>query len=384
MKVLRSFPIVAASAMLLVAGCSREFAQGPVDSSSGQEISFRTMGGATKSAVSGTAFPQGYDILVSAYHNPVSASGADYFEGIPFGYDAVSGSWKSEKGPKYYPMEGTLDFLAVASAGYNNPDAGIAPTAVWGEDDNAARKVVLTVPDNSAKFDDLMYGAANGCSSGTSGSALVLRHAMTSVVFFAKSNVAYDASTNTGITITGITLDGAKFSGTLTVSNPSAGGGSGDLTAAWSSLGDQKDHIAARLWNSANSGVLTNESALSALHLSTTAGSLSTAPFGEAYVILPPQSAVPFTISYTIHNGFASDGVTPVDTQFQTQITPSGNWDMEKKNVYAITINGDDAPVVIPTVIEWDLSDGSNEMMITLFSGDNSSTGGGDFNQEWE
>ena len=41
------FPIVAASAMLLVAGCSREFAQGPVDSSSGQEISFRTMGGAT-------------------------------------------------------------------------------------------------------------------------------------------------------------------------------------------------------------------------------------------------------------------------------------------------------------------------------------------------
>ena len=190
--------------MLLVAGCSREFAQGPVDSSSGQEISFRTMGGATKSAVSGTAFPVGYDILVSAYHNPVSASGADYFEGIPFGYDAVSGSWKSEKGPKYYPMEGTLDFLAVASAGYNSAASGIAPTVVWGEDDNAARKAVLTVPDNSAKFDDLMYGAANGCSSGTAGSALVLRHAMTSVVFFAKSNVAYDASTNTGITITGI------------------------------------------------------------------------------------------------------------------------------------------------------------------------------------
>ena len=227
-------------------------------------------------------------------------------------------------------MEGTLDFLAVASAGYNSAASGIAPTVVWGESDNAAKKAVLTVPDNSAKFDDLMYGAANGCSSGTAGSALVLRHAMTSVVFFAKSNVAYDASTNTGITITGITLDGAKFSGTLTVSNPSAGGGSGDLTAAWSSLGDQKDHIAARVWNSANSGVLTNESALSELHLSTTAGSLSTDPFGEAYVILPPQAAVPFTISYTIHNGFASDGTTPVNPSIV-------DWD-----------SAENAPIVVP------------------------------------
>lgn len=46
--------------------------------------------------------------------------------------------------------------------------------------------------------------------------------AMTSVMFVAECNTEYNAESNAGITINDVTLDGAKYSGTLTVSNPSA------------------------------------------------------------------------------------------------------------------------------------------------------------------
>lgn len=326
-----------------------------------KEIGIRPMGGAaTRSAINSTAFPQGYDMLVSAYRNVGDNAGEDvsqnYFEGIQFAYDAVSTSWKSTKGPKYYPLDGTLDFLAVASAGYNTASNGIAPTAVWGESSNVAKKVVLTVPANNAKFDDLLYGASNAEGVSASGTGMTFKHAMTSVVFVAKCNVAYNAETNTGITIDGITIDGAKYSGTLTISNPSAGGGSGDLSAAWSSLGDAQTHVAARVWNVANLGTNASESALSGLHLTTTAATLGSKPFGEAYVILPPQAAVPFTITYTIHNGKASDGTTNLSKQVQYQVTPEGTWDMGKKNVFEIDFNLTEI-LINPDIVDWDAVD---------------------------
>jgi len=347
-----------AAATMSLAGCNKDMTP-TVKGLNGPEISIRTVGAnsITKSAMNGTAFPQGYDMLVSAYRNLGPNAGedvaADYFEGIRFGYDDTSGSWKSEMGVKYYPLDGTLDFLAVASAGINASGTGSVPTAVWGESSNVAKKVVLTVPDNSAKFDDLMYGASNAEGLSASGTGITFKHAMTSVVFLAKCNVAYNAGTNAGITVDGITIDGAKHSGTLTVSNPSAGGGSGDLSAAWSSLGDAQTHVAARVWNASNTGILTNESALANLNLGTASKALASYPFGEAYVILPPQAAVPFTVTYTIHNGFASDGSTPLNKQVQYQYIPSGTWDMGKKNVYEIEFDLTEI-LVNPDIVDWD------------------------------
>ena len=65
------------------------------------EIGVRPMGGTlTRSAISGTAFPQGYDMMVSTYHNGTTP--ADYFENVAFGYDATSDAWKSKSGVKYF------------------------------------------------------------------------------------------------------------------------------------------------------------------------------------------------------------------------------------------------------------------------------------------
>lgn len=314
----------------------------------------------TRSAIDGVAFPHAYDMKVSAYYNASASGGtsANYFEGIQFGYESAN-LWKSEQGPKYYPFEGTLDFLAVASAGYNVAEKGIAPTATWGESSNCAKKVVLTVPANNTKFDDLLYGAANAQSISTTGTPMTFYHAMTSVVFNAKSNVAYDGTNNLGITVNSITVKNAKQTGTLTISNPSAGGGSGDLSAAWTGLGGDAD-VAARVWNTANQGDNASESNLTDINLTTSFCDMSTKRFGEGYVIIPPQDAVEFDIVYTIHNGFAADGTTPLNNQLTYKYTPTGTWDKGKKNVYDITFTLTEIKID-PRVIDW--TDGGTEFV---------------------
>lgn len=351
------FFFAAVAALVTIASCNKSNA--PADDQQmpapKTEISLRTMS-ATKSAIDGTAFPVGYDMYVSAFRNlgsnPGEDAAADYFQDIRFTKDNTSGTWMSAQGAKYYPLDGTLDFLAVASAGYNTAENGIAPTRAWGASSNTAKQVVLTVPDNSVKFDDLMYAAANAQALSAAGTAMSFNHAMTSVVFTANCNVAYDAVRNAGITINSITVDQAKYSGTLTISNPAAGGGSGDLSALWSNLGDQKTHIAARVWNNANLGTNTSETALSGLNLTATSKSIASYPFGEAYVILPPQTAPRFTINYTIHNGFDADGTTPLNNTVQYQAEPTGNWEMGKKNIYDIQFTLTEIKIV-PTVIDW-------------------------------
>ena len=352
----------ALAALLFVASCTLDEALVLSQESARQEIGIRTMGqsGQTKSAINGTAFPVGYDMLVSAWRNTGSHAGGDaaanYFEGVRFTRDAATGNWKSAKGAKYWPLDGTLDFLAVASAGYNPSASGIAPTCVWGRSGNLAKQVVLTVPDNSAKFDDLLYGASNAQSASVAGSSIAFKHAMASVVFTAHCNVAYNATKNLGITINGITIDGAKYGGTLTVSNPAAGGGEGDLTAAWSSLGNAQTHVSARVWASANTGTNASETALANLKLTSTSKAIADYPFGEGYVILPQQASVPFTVTYTLHNGFEADGTTPLDKQMQYKYTPAaGTWQMGYKYIYdlvftlsAIRINA--------TVLDWNNS----------------------------
>lgn len=342
-----------ATALLALSACNKESDKGVYSET---EIGLRAMSSATKSAINGTAFPDGYDMLVSAYFNTGAFAGGDtpknYFEGIHFAKNGTA--WKSTTQPKYYPIDGTLDFLAIASAGLKDDEKGIVPTAVWGASSNVAKQVVVTVPDNSAKFDDLLYGAANAQGISTSGTGIAFQHAMTSVVFVAKCNVAYDATTNVGITLTGITIDGAKYSGTLTVENPAAGGGTGDLTASWSSLGSPVANLATRVWDSGNTGVKIDESAFSSLDLTNTATAIDAShPFGDAYVLLPAQAAVPFTLHYTQHNGFEADGETPLNVSHQYQVTPSGNWAMGKKNIYSLNFTLTEIQVT-PEVMNWD------------------------------
>ena len=356
---MKKYLFIAAAAVIALASCQKETEVPSFNNVPGvmNEISLRSASGVTKSAIDGTTFPVGYDMLVSAYRNLDESikgddSAADYFEGIHFEKGTSDAVWHA-KTPKYWPLTGKLDFLAVACAGLNTADNGIVPTCTWGASSNVAKQVVVTVPDNSAKFDDLLYGAANAQSYVASGTPISFNHAMAAVVFTAKSNVAYDTTTNVGITIDSISVNGAKYSGTLTVSNPAAAAGSGSLSAAWSDLNTQKDYLKARVWNSANLGTNTSETELTGLNLTATSAAITTKKFGEGYVILPAQAAVPFTVTYTIHNGFKSDGTTKLDNQLQYKYEPTGNWDMAKKYVYDINITLNEITIA-PLIVDWD------------------------------
>lgn len=352
--------IYAAAAILAFASCQKEADLGN-GFARANEISVKCVNGMTKSAINGTTFPAGYDMLVSAYRNlDATVKGddiaADYFEDIHFAKGASDAVWHA-KTPKYWPLTGNLDLLCIASSALKTAENGVVPTCVWGKDGNVAKQVVVSVPDNSAKFDDLLFGRANAQTFVSSGNAVAFRHAMSAVVFTAKSNVAYNDTQNIGITIDSIAVNGAKYSGTLTVSNPAAGGTTSvddTLTASWTNLSASKDYLRARVWDSENLGTNAAETALSGLNLTNASTLLSAKPFGEAYVILPEQNAVPFTVYYTIHNGFKSDGSTKLDNQLQYKYTPAGGskWAQSKKNVYDINITLNEITIA-PSIIDW-------------------------------
>lgn len=350
---MKNYLFIPAVAAIALASCQKatnaENIIAPTD-----EITVKGVSVTTKSAVNGTAFPSGYDMLVSAYRTPDSQSGdaaANYFEGIKFTKSGDGSVWKGATA-KYWPSSGKLDFLCIASAGLKNGANGVAPACTW-KAENVASGVTVSVPSNSAKFDDIMYGSSNGQVYSSTGNTVQFNHAQAAIVFTAKSNVAYDFEKNQGITIDSITLDGAKYSGTLTVSNPAAGGSAGDLTASWSNLGDVVDHLKARVWAAGNSGTDTAEPALSGINLGLESTSLTSKPFGDAYVLVPAQTAVPFTVTYTIHNGMKPDGKTKLDSQFSYRYTPAaGTWDMGKKHVYDINITLNEVNIN-PSITDW-------------------------------
>lgn len=345
-KLFYATAVVALACMTACSSLEREAGESALN----QEISFLTLQKVnTKSPVDGIVFPDGYDMKVSAFHNLGSHPGdrevaADYFTGVTF---SKSGTlWKEAK---YWPLDGTLDFLVYATAGLKDAASGIVPSPVWGDAGNVARKVVLDIPDNSVKFDDILYGSSNEQKFIAAGNPLVLRHAETVVCFAAKANVPYDAVNNKGVTIDRITVDDAYYGGTLTILNPAAGKASGNLTAAWSALDEQKTHVAARVYQGASCAA--QEPELTGLDLTATAASLNDKHFGEGYVILPEQPASRFTLTYTLHNGKDGDG-TPLNNQMQYQYTCSGTWAQATKNLYTIDITLNEITVT-PSVVDW-------------------------------
>lgn len=361
----RFFFAAALSAVsLLPISCTKQEATGGINQDTKREIVIKPVNVvSTRSGVSSSDFPSLYDISLSVYRNRDASLSedvsGDYFEGIQYSKDATSGSWKSISGPKYWPQNGRLDFLAIACAGLKDEDAGIVPEMEWGDNSNVASKLVLTVQDNSEKFDDILYGCADNVDALSKDISIEFSHAFAAVAFAAKSDVAYDSEKNVGVTIDGITVDGASFGGKFTIENPAAGNNSGEMTAAWSDLTDVNQHVSARVWNTANSGADADEEVLSGLNLTTTACSVATAPFGEAYVMLPQQDAVPFTVSYTLHNGFAADGVTPQDNELTYTYYPYGVWELGKKYFYVLEFNLTDVQVK-PTVLDWTGTDSKN------------------------
>ena len=324
----KAFFLTTVAAIAALCACSKT-AIVPDEGALEHEIALTPVNGPltrTTGAIDGTALPTDFDMTVAAHHS-VSTS-ADYFKGVTFSNVSETNNWS---GGKYWPLTGTLDFLAYA----NRSGSGLVSSPSW-TNTSAANSVSLTVGDNSTLFDDLLYGGTQGSAYNPSApTSMSFKHAFAVVMFTFASNTAYNATTNTGIEVTGVTVSNAKYGGPLTITNGAT------PTAVWGTLTNPQTSVTPRNY--------TSNAAMAALQVPTTA---STAHFGDCYVILPPQTGTSITITYSIHNGKIGSADNTLTGQTKTFDCSGQTWAMGTKTCYAVQFTLNEI-LITPTVTDW-------------------------------
>lgn len=273
----------------------------------------------SRAPIFGTTMPTGRTIVFSAYLNASEGSDQNFFTGINFTKKSGDNTiWQSDK---YWPLTGTLDFL-----GYCLDNNSRVSSVTWGS--NVAASVAMTLADNRSNQDDLLVGGAPGLSKNSN--AVVFKHAQALLTFNAKASVAYNATTNYGITINSITINNVYNSGRVTATRSGS-----DISFAWSSLAAQASVVLPTM---------------SATNLTTTSAPITTTAGG---FIVPSQTETSFTINYTLHNGKDSASAN-VDNVLQYTYTPASatTWQPGCKYIYNIsmTLTGIE---ITSTVTNW-------------------------------
>lgn len=258
----------------------------------------------TKAPLGGTVLPSDRTLVMSAYHNAASGgTSQNYFSGVTF-----SRSGSSWEGGKHWPATGSLDLFAYSADGLS---VGASYKT------NVGQGVTLTVPDNSTAQTDILWGYQGTATSSSAATPLTMRHAEAALAFTAKAAKAYDAENNLGITITGITVNDVKCSGTVSLPN--------SASCSWSNLDTQKS--------------LSLPGMSSGYDVPATAITIdSSNPFGIGGVglIVIPQAATSVTVTYTAHNGRDGSGNAVNATGQTTTAALSGSWEAGKRYVLAI------------------------------------------------
>lgn len=168
-------------------------------------------------AIDGTDFPHDLNMSVAAYQVEPTPAG-NFFPGTQFVYNnaggtsASSGYWGGAT-PRYWPLSPCyINFLA-----YANVTGSAAFNAT-----NYASAAVVTQTDNSTAQTDLMYAIGNGAVTQSTNALtfpakvdMVFKHAQAWMDFYVKAKT----TTETAIKINSITLKGAKYAGTYTITH---------------------------------------------------------------------------------------------------------------------------------------------------------------------
>jgi len=266
----------------------------------------------TKAPISGTTFPDRNIVAAAYYYAPEGGTSGNYFSNLTF---SKNGSvWTADK---YWPLGGQLDILA-----YSCPQLNPTPSYTG---DKVTDEVTISVGDNSSVQEDILYAYATPTDR-VNNIGLVFKHAQAMIGFKVRSDVEYNATNNVGITITAITLNDAKYSGTCLMQN--------DGRCIWSSLGSQTNLAVPDL---------------SPANLTTTlSGQLGTG------ILVPEQACTTATITYTLHNG-KQGGVNLDNTGLLRTVSLSsgnGNWEAGKYYCYEVSINQHEVSIS-PVVTDW-------------------------------
>ena len=272
-------------------------------------------------AVTTTSFPTDNTMEVKAYQTQPSA--AAYFDKCTFTKGA-SATWK---GGKYWPLsEAKLNFFAVS--GY-----GLTATHITIADALASASVAYTTANSYSETtqSDIMYAFGRGAVT-KSGNALTFptnvamqfKHALALVDFEVKG---YSATETAAITVNSITLKGATYNGTLTLTNTNAATESGDVTTAVS-------------WSAGDAVASVIVPGIS----SSTAIGADFARIGNGLMVIPGTGFASFVINYSM-NGNSYDYEYTPDPAVST--TTANN-----KYTYQITFKLHEIEIA-PTVVTW-------------------------------
>lgn len=218
---------VAAVAMTACTNESNEY----VGSSEAREITFSPITqNMTRGTSDGATFDPGYSIKVAAYD---ITNSREFFTETAF--EKGTTYWSASPA-KYWPLSAT----AISFLGYTE-FTGTSATF-----DNT-QTLTLTMTDNSTDQKDLMYACGYGAVTvnGTNGLTfpsqvdMVFKHAQAWIAF----TVNADETTDGKITLKSITLNGAKYAGTYTVTHANWNSETlaHSVSGTWSGIGTGSD-----------------------------------------------------------------------------------------------------------------------------------------------
>ena len=272
----------------------------------------------TRAAITGTDMPDGFHIWLSTYlsDETEAANNRNYFTDVEYAKDVSV--WKSATS-HYWPLQGTLDFLGIAT----DPALGISCT--WNASRNTSR-VDVDVPDTYASQTEVLYAASYPLAGVHASVPMSFYHSQALLIFKAR------ASTLNLIKVTDITIHDVYTDGTLTVKTD------GPLIAEWDfSLSTPADKAVHK----------------PALDYELEPGD-TFLPFGSE-LLLPEQLNKTFTVTFKqrANTGIAWDSDLVVEQTF-TFDDVFRLWHMGKKYTYNIdfTLTG---ITVTPSIEDWTL-----------------------------
>lgn len=330
-----------ATAAVVLAGCNKDvkIAENvvPAGANAQKEIAFSPLSqkahylpGIKKAAIDGTTFPTTADMQVAAYD---VTNTRNFFTHTTFSYSGASNIWK---GGKYWPLSAAyINFLAYAN--FNGTAGSETDGATWATDE--ASEVTLVMTDNKTAQKDLMYAIGNGQVT-QSGNNLTFptnvpmqfKHAQAWISFNAD---AYDATSGGKVTLQSITLNGAKYNGTYTVTQTNYDATSSQSVAgAWSALGSTADVVvpnwtpAAIAFDDSGNGVAV----------------------GDGLMIVPDDNNATadftsFTVAYTLDGNNYTYTYTPATAA-------AANVDQAKHYIYNIVFHLHEIEIAA-TVLDW-------------------------------
>ena len=334
--------VFAASAMMVFASCTDN--EIVYQNETPQEISFfsvaNKMTRATQYAIDGTAFTHD-NMAVAAYLAAgTGVTKGDFFDGTTF---AKVGEATNFTGSKYWPIQAsTLNFLAVApvETGVSTVFGSLAFGA--NANSNFAGQAVVTLTSNETNQYDVMYANARKIKANTQSEDLtvnmVFQHALAWVNFTFKA-------TSPGITINKVTVNGANYNGTLTITNTGFNATTGmTLTPAWSN----QSGLAAVNGVVPGKEVIIDNNQTKELTITSPATESETITWGKGLLVVP-CTATNFIINYSVTVG---NDTHTYDYAYSTNLT----WAMGKKYNYNISMGLQDIQIA-PTVADWTDSD---------------------------